>query len=82
MKTVWFTFLFGAVIPLGIIASIVGLSLYYWVDKYNVMRRRTVNESLALEVSIAMTGMLDLSLLFCGIGNMTMSYSFFGIIRW
>lgn len=46
MKTVWFTFLFGAVMPLGIIASIIGLSLYYWVDKYNVMRRRTVNESL------------------------------------
>ena len=68
--------------PLGIVASIIGLSLYYWVDKYNVMRRRTVNDSLALEVSIAMTGMLDLSLLFCGIGNMTMSYAFFYIIRW
>lgn len=42
MKTMWFTFLFGSAIPLGIVLSIVGLTMYFWIDKYNVMRRRTV----------------------------------------
>lgn len=82
MKTVWFTFLFGGVMPLGIAVSIVGLSLYYWVDLYNVMRRRTVNESLAKEVSLAMIELLELSLVFCGIGNITMSYQFFRTVYW
>ena len=82
MKTVWFTFNFGNVIPMGIIYSIVGLSLYYWVDKYNVMRRRTIAGNLAKEVSIEMIEMLELSLIFCGLGDMTMSYQFFDIIRW
>lgn len=52
MKTMWFTFLFGCCIPIGILFSILGLSFYYWFDKYNVMRRRSVKENLAKEVSI------------------------------
>jgi len=46
MKTMWFTFMYGAAIPLGIVFSIIGLSIYYFVDKYNLLRRRTVKESL------------------------------------
>lgn len=82
MKTMWFTFLFGSCIPLGILISMVGLICYYWVDKYNVMRRRSVKENLAKEVSIEMIEMLELTVIFCGIGNMTMSYSFFGTLHW
>ena len=82
MKTMWFTFLFGSAIPLGIVLSIVGLIMYFWIDKYNVMRRRTVKENLAKEVSIEMIEMLELSIIFCGVGNMTMSYSFFSVIHW
>lgn len=74
MKTMWFTFLFGSCLPIGILFSIVGLSCYYWVDKYNVMRRRSLKDSLAKEVSIEMIGLLELTVVFCGIGNMTMSY--------
>ena len=82
MKTVWFTFLYGNTIPVGILYSILGLSLYYWIDKYNVMRRRTVNESLAKEVSIEMIEMLELTLIYCGIGDITMSYLLFGTVQW
>jgi hypothetical protein len=82
MKTMWFTFLFGSAIPIGILFSMLGLSIYFWVDKYNVMHRRTVKENLAKEVSIEMIEMLELSIIFCGFGNMTMSYSFFQVIHW
>lgn len=74
MKTVWFTFFLGGAVPLGIVASIVGLSLYYWVDLYNVMRRRTVNERPNKDVAIAMIKLLELSLVFCGAGNILMSH--------
>ena len=46
------------------------------------MRRRNVAGNLAKEVSIEMIEMLELSLIFCGLGDMTMSYQFFDIIRW
>lgn len=82
MKTMWFTYLFGNAIPIGIILSMLGLSMYFWIDKYNVMRRRTVKENLAKEVSIEMIEMLEFTIIFCGVGNMTMSYAFFGLIHW
>jgi hypothetical protein len=47
MKTMWFTFLFGTAIPIGFICSLIGLILYYFVDKYNILRRRTVKESIS-----------------------------------
>jgi len=52
MKTMWFTFLYGNAIPLGVLFSMIGLSIYYYVDKYNVLRRRTIKESLAKDLSI------------------------------
>lgn len=82
MKTMWFTFLFGSAIPMGILCSMVGLTCYYWADKYNVMRRRTIKENLAKEVSIEMIEMLEMIIILNGLGNMTMSYSFYGIIYW
>lgn len=82
MKTMWFTFLYGNAIPIGIILSMVGLVCYYWVDKYNVMRRRTIKENLSKQVSIGMIELLEMTIIFCGIGNMTMSYQFFSCIRW
>jgi hypothetical protein len=52
MKTMWFTFLYGGAIPLGTVFSICGLILYYYIDKYNLLNRRTIKESLAKDLSI------------------------------
>ena len=52
MKTMWFTFFYGSAIPLGALFSIMGLSIYYYVDKYNLLRRRTIKESLSKDLSI------------------------------
>jgi hypothetical protein len=82
MKTMWFTFLYGSAIPVGILLSLMGLVLYYWIDKYNVMRRRTIKENLTKEVSIEMIEMLEATIICCGIGNITMSYAFLNVIHW
>lgn len=47
IKTMWFTFFFGTAIPLGVFSSLIGLICYYQVDKYNILRRRTVKESIS-----------------------------------
>jgi hypothetical protein len=46
MKTMWFTFLYAGCIPVGILFSMFGLTIYYYIDKYNVLRRRTIKENL------------------------------------
>lgn len=33
MKTMWFTFFYASAIPLGILWSCIGLTIYYFVDK-------------------------------------------------
>ena len=39
LEIMWFTFLYLSLIPIGGFFSCLGLSLYYWVDKYNLLRR-------------------------------------------
>lgn len=51
MKTMWFSFFYATAIPLGLILSLVGLVLYYLIDKYNLLRRRTVKENISHELS-------------------------------
>ncbi len=34
-KLMWLTFLYAELIPLGSFLTMMGLVLYYWVDKYN-----------------------------------------------
>ena len=39
LEIIWFTFLYMTLIPIGGVISAVGLVLYYWIDKYNLLRR-------------------------------------------
>lgn len=82
MKTMWFTFFYGDIIPVGIIFSIIGLSIYYYIDKFNVLRRRTIKESLSKHLSLEMIEMLELIIIFTGIGNVVVSSILFGEIKW
>lgn len=51
MKTMWFTFFYGAMIPIGLIFSMLGIILYYYVDKFNILYRRTMKERIGPELS-------------------------------
>ena len=66
----WFTFLYATVIPLGAIFSLFGIIFYYWIDKYNFLRR----SSLEIRVQGKLTNMamklLDFTLLFRVVGEL------------
>ena len=47
LEIMWFTYLYDSLVPLGGLISAIGLSLYYWVDKYNLLRRSSVNSNIA-----------------------------------
>lgn len=65
----WFTFLYSSLIPLGAFFSTIGLSLYYWVDKYNLLRRSSVNSNIAGELSIYAMKLLDFTLICKPVGE-------------
>ena len=82
MKTMWFTFFYGDIIPVGILFSILGLSIYYYIDKFNVLKRRTIKESLSKHLSLEMIEMLELIIIFTGVGNVVVSCILFKEIKW
>lgn len=69
MKTMWFTFLYSPALPLATPWSILGLSIYYFADKHNVIARRTIKESIGMGLSIEMIELLEYIILFHCFGN-------------
>ena len=37
--------------PFGAIYSIIGLIILYWIDKYNLIKKRTVKDNISMELS-------------------------------
>lgn len=81
MKTMWFTFFYGAMIPLGIPLSMIGVTLYYYVDKFNIYFRRCIKERLGPELSDRMVTMLELVIPFNGFGNFIVSYRILKVVN-
>lgn len=77
MKTMWFTFFYAPAIPLGLVFSLLNLIYYYWIDMYNVMKRRTIKETLSAHVSIEMIENLEMTIILYAIGNITFSWLLF-----
>jgi uncharacterized Tic20 family protein len=77
MKTMWFTFLFGSTIPIGFLCSYIGLIIYYFVDKHNLLRKRTVKECINKQLSMEMISLLELIIFFSPVGEISVSYAFF-----
>ena len=60
MKTMWFTFLYSPILPLGSVFSAIGLIMYYWVDKYNIINKFSAKEAISSALTLEMINMLDL----------------------
>ncbi|KAL4476129.1 hypothetical protein ABPG74_009862 [Tetrahymena malaccensis] len=74
MKTMWFTFFFSPVIPIGTFFSLIGLILYYFTDKYNLIYRRTVKESISKSLSFEMMDLQEYSVLLHCFGNIAFKW--------
>jgi hypothetical protein len=62
IKTIWFTFLYLSLIPFGAMLSLIGLTLYYWADKYNLLRRSSIKQNISGKLAILVMKLLDFSL--------------------
>lgn len=61
-------------IPIGGFFSCVGLGLYYWIDKYNLLRRSSVRSYVSGELIHLTLQMLDFSLVLRVVGEIIFDY--------
>lgn len=70
----WFTSLYMTLIPIGGLFSAGGLFLYYWIDKYNLLRRSTIKTRISGELIHLTLNMLDFTLVLRIIGDIIFDY--------
>lgn len=63
IETVWFTFLYATMIPLGSFITFFGLCFYYWVDKFNLLRRSSLTHNVSGEMAVVSLKLLDWTLI-------------------
>ncbi|EGR32765.1 hypothetical protein IMG5_070910 [Ichthyophthirius multifiliis] len=63
MKTMWFTFFYSPAIPMATLWSILGIIIYYFADKYNLIYRRTVKENIGKGLTFEMIEMIEYCIL-------------------
>jgi hypothetical protein len=74
-EIMWFTFLYSELIPLGSFLILIGLVLYYWVDKYNFLRRSALKAGMSGKMSLLSLKSLDATLFLAPAGKIL-----FGVI--
>ena len=74
MKTMWFTFFYSPIMPIGTIISLLGLIGYYFTDKYNLLFRRTVKESIGSRLSFEMVELVEYSMILHTFGEVFFKY--------
>ena len=70
----WFTFLYVDLIPAGTIFIFIGLCLYYWVDKYNLLRRSSFTHNISAGLSDKISGLIDLTLFWRCLGTVIFDF--------
>lgn len=69
LEMMWFTFLYSTLIPVGAVITVFGLACYYWVDKYNLMRRSSVAGQISGTLINKSLTLLDFTLIIRPIGS-------------
>lgn len=67
---VWFTYFYASLIPIGAPLTLVGICLFYWVDKYNLLRKSCVKQNISGDLSMKGLIMLDLTLILKPVGEL------------
>lgn len=55
----FFTAFYSVILPLGTVITILGLLLTYYVDKINILRKRTIKFTLSTSLCVEMTELIE-----------------------
>lgn len=62
IEMMWFAFLYVDLLPAGTFMILIGLCAYYWVDKYNLLRRSSAPHNVSAALSFKIDRLIDLTL--------------------
>lgn len=65
----WFTYLYSTLIPIGAVITLFGLICYYWIDKYNLLRRSSISGQISGNIINVSITLLDFTLLLRPVGS-------------
>ncbi len=74
IQMMWFTFLYVDLIPAGTFLIFFGLCAYYWVDKYNLLRRSSVTHNISAKLSGKISYLIDFTLFWRSVGEIIFAY--------
>ena len=63
LQSFWFVFLYSCVIPIGSICVLFELFLFYWIDKYNLLRKSSINEGVSGQLCLKALFLLEFVLI-------------------
>lgn len=69
IETMWFVFFYATLLPIGAVISVCGLSFYYWVDKFNLLRRSKVHGKVSGSFMKTSLLLLDFTLILRPVGS-------------
>ncbi len=69
IESIWFTYLYYSVVPIGCLLILLGLIFFYWVDKITLLRRSSINENVNGDLSIRAMKLVDATLIFRSLGE-------------
>jgi hypothetical protein len=70
IEMMWFTFLYADLIPIGAFLILVGFGIYYWIDKYNLLRRSSLEGNISGDLAMKCLFLLDLTLFWRFLGEL------------
>lgn len=70
IEMMWFTFLYADLIPVGAFLIFLGFCLYYWIDKYNLLRRSSLEGNISGDLAMQCLYLLDLTLFWRFLGEL------------
>lgn len=68
-KLMWLTFLYAELIPLGSFLALLGLFLYYWVNKYNFLNTCTTKPGISGKMTLVSVKAIDATLFLVPAGS-------------
>ena len=63
LKTIFFTCFYAAIIPMGVLLSLIGICIIYWVHKLNILQRANIPYNQGYALSLEMTEYLEFSII-------------------
>lgn len=80
LETMWFTFLYSSLIPFGAFLTLAGLLIYYWVDKYNLLRRSKIENLIESKLPLNAVKLMEVTLFWKPLGELIFDIKLRGVI--